>query len=206
MPIEAEHLSFNPRTPRGVRQRVIMGTCPEDISFNPRTPRGVRRSPTSIACCRSKFQSTHPARGATPSSPATSATTGRFNPRTPRGVRRRGAGVPLSGQSFQSTHPARGATDLGSAARSLVLGFNPRTPRGVRRPPGPRPAARRRFNPRTPRGVRQLYSKVRFEMSPFQSTHPARGATSSSWMTTDCCPQFQSTHPARGATRCQRSL
>ena len=101
---------FNPRTPRGVR----LGQGPQgglvkeisihapregcDISrrsvaddkqnFNPRTPRGVRQL---LSCLQNslprRFQSTHPARGAT-----------------------LGEQQGCPSMRFQSTHPARGAT------------------------------------------------------------------------------------------------
>ena len=80
------HRNFNPRTPRGVRP-VGQEVHPGDRYFNPRTPRGVRRCSMGIIDDPIKFQSTHPARGAT--------------------------GCALSGRPsdvFQSTHPARGAT------------------------------------------------------------------------------------------------
>ena len=147
---------------------------------------------------------------------------------------------------FQSTHPARGATgnlclrcpvcdevsihapregcDMRSPpvpTRSLC--FNPRTPRGVRRTVSTLviqlPSS---FNPRTPRGVRHTISTVKEVTNMFQSTHPARGATSGILPTSipsshfnprtprgvrqrygydvQAMTQFQSTHPARGAT------
>ena len=61
----------------------------------------------------SRFQSTHPARGATPYWCVLARPAFHFNPRTPRGVRH----LLAEGQSaileFQSTHPARGATQTG---------------------------------------------------------------------------------------------
>ena len=82
-----------------------------------------------------------------------------FNPRTPRGVR-----------------PVRvgGLPDKGSD-------FNPRTPRGVRRYPYPSWPSYKDFNPRTPRGVRQGWRQNNEGLVQFQSTHPARGATSQSF-------------------------
>ena len=79
---------FNPRTPRGVRRRPRLATPATPSNFNPRTPRGVRHAiwlrgvphqGISIHAPRegcdarrlllvpalSRFQSTHPARGAT---------------------------------------------------------------------------------------------------------------------------------------------
>ena len=82
----------------------------QDVNFNPRTPRGVRQVwppyhpsilPISIHAPREgcdlgrmfeyarflEFQSTHPARGATPGGLRPRSGHGHFNPRTPRGVR-----------------------------------------------------------------------------------------------------------------------
>ena len=102
-----------------------------------------------------RFQSTHPARGATKRAPLAAQEHHYFNPRTPRGVRPTSA-WPLTGPSiFQSTHPARGATAAFRWRNS---------------PPG-------NFNPRTPRGVRPVARTQRPGPNVFQSTHPARGAT-----------------------------
>ena len=84
----AQQGDFNPRTPRGVRRLLVLWKLKGWNHFNPRTPRGVRRyltgtldAQTSISihapregcdesacgCSRpgGRFQSTHPARGAT---------------------------------------------------------------------------------------------------------------------------------------------
>ena len=55
------------------------------------------------------------------------------------------------------------------------------------------------FNPRSPHGERLFQNVLVNNFTRFQSTLPARGATTSSlnWQTTG---QFQSTLPARGAT------
>ena len=103
-----------------------------EFNFNPRTPRGVRREDALSELVGKRFQSTHPARGAT----------------------REGA-LCRWRWGFQSTHPARGATRLASLSRSMQNHFNPRTPRGVRRAsPTPITCGVIDFNPRTPRGVR----------------------------------------------------
>ena len=122
-----------------------------------------------------------------------------FNPRTPRGVRHGPVG------------PFR-----------LFCDFNPRTPRGVRLEHFAYQPERCYFNPRTPRGVRHLTNKDVTNGLPFQSTHPARGATTGGDSILNSpnnfnprTPRgvrpvfanigeqpilFQSTHPARGAT------
>ena len=169
-------LSFNSRTPRGVRPRratprgreqgVSIHAPREGCDappkrgrrggwrFNSRTPRGVRRCLHSRHACRNQFQFTHPARGATAHFP-------RFFQRL----------------VFQFTHPARGATRLnyyggylpcvsihapregcdcaivrfGSSTRR----FNSRTPRGVRLEQFGKGGVIVSFNSRTPRGVRR---------------------------------------------------
>ena len=55
------------------------------------------------------------------------------------------------------------------------------------------------FNPRSPHGERRVQFTMRHSSATFQSTLPARGATSST--SGQCRPRaFQSTLPARGAT------
>mgnify|MGYP006912884783 CR=1 FL=1 len=57
--------SFNPRSPRGERRSVETRKSP-DGGFNPRSPRGERRVGEVMTKQPSAFQSTLPARGATP--------------------------------------------------------------------------------------------------------------------------------------------
>ena len=146
--------------PREGCDRVPTGLQQSDLHFNPRTPRGVRHFAAPILLWQFRFQSTHPARGATARSGATCVYPGDFNPRTPRGVRHRLSWTPSRQRVFQSTHPARGATvdDLQECLDSCD--FNPRTPRGVRR---------------------WSFGSLITCPSEFQSTHPARGATWSGW-------------------------
>ena len=87
--IRAELISsnFNPRTPRGVRPRKGSALT-NRRDFNPRTPRGVRPHQGLSAEQAARFQSTHPARGATSRYAGSFQThETNFNPRTPRGVR-----------------------------------------------------------------------------------------------------------------------
>ena len=79
---------FNPRTPRGVRREVLDNGVVVHGNFNPRTPRGVRPRRKGLHWITDRFQSTHPARGATAGSWPTTSPNANFNPRTPRGVRR----------------------------------------------------------------------------------------------------------------------
>ena len=152
----------------------------------------------------SSFQSTPPARGAT-----AAYTDGN------------------GGSVFQSTPPARGATFNGGSiiiARNISIhapreGGDPVLGAGDHGHPN--------FNPRPPRGGRRKARCTCFWTFPFQSTPPARGATSRpahrSRQRTHFNPRpprggrhsrrrefaasvsFQSTPPARGATRRLRS-
>ena len=101
---------------------------------------------------------------------------------------------------FQSTPPARGATrrvikssrgciisihapreggDQGMPCRPLSLpDFNPRPPRGGRHTTTHCVVCQEDFNPRPPRGGRLLRHLTGHSVCEFQSTPPARGATS----------------------------
>ena len=126
------HGHFNPRSPHGERPKVVRSGG-DDVDFNPRSPHGERpgnggrthdqshfnpRSPHGERLQRSPsgqltaqlFQSTLPARGATPSAAAVWRTV-----------------VP-----FQSTLPARGATSSRRCRCSRGWDFNPRSPHGER--------------------------------------------------------------------------
>ena len=101
------------------------------------------------------FQSTPPRGGRRPWTGRCCQPGGYFNPRPPRGGRRR-----ICSNHGQTQH------------------FNPRPPRGGRRGGGyARWWGRRYFNPRPPRGGRQPRLNHLVNVSLFQSTPPARGAT-----------------------------
>ena len=169
-----------------------------------------------------RFQSTHPARGATvwvPYHPfilpisihapregcdAHNADSGggqivHFNPRTPRGVRRRNVHRDIVIRQFQSTHPARGATCPANfkIVSSLFQSTHPAR--------GATPASSDTLLPETisihaPReGCDGDHLEALTCSGVFQSTHPARGATSRLHAVGQL-NLFQSTHPARGAT------
>ena len=80
------------------------------LSFNPRTPCGVRRYDRLICRIDAGFQSTHSLRSATDSCLAASCFTFSFNPRTPCGVRPMDNGDIKETDQFQSTHSLRSAT------------------------------------------------------------------------------------------------
>ena len=101
---------FNPRTPCGVRPRLLRATEIRFFHFNPRTPCGVRRRIPRPQLAEARFQSTHPLRGATEGRKLLRRNSRNFNPRTPCGVRLRNRKRTANGFQFQSTHPLRGAT------------------------------------------------------------------------------------------------
>ena len=151
---------FNPRSPHGER-RGRRGIPPRPHHFNPRSPHGERPSSRYASAPRASFQSTLPARGATPE------------------VRTK-----LEEIAFQSTLPARGATSAGrddGFSRCISIhaprtgsdirpdqknpaasNFNPRSPHGERRGNTPSPTMAFYFNPRSPHGERRTFSVVMF--------------------------------------------
>ena len=214
---------FNPRSPHGERHNgsFYRFFCTD---FNPRSPHGERQNGIANITGKIEFQSTLPARGATQIAalavlthlfqstlPARGATVGLsiavFSSRyisihAPRtgsdGIRHPSAG---EGRAI-SIHAPRTGSDQVSVADALdVMDFNPRSPHGERR---------------------QSHGASRRSDQQFQSTLPARGATTPlvPGITYSCisihaprtgsdshrvlhaahCLVFQSTLPARGAT------
>ena len=106
----------------------------------------------SLQSIRTKrFQSTHPAGGATHTARC------------------------RTGKQGISIHAPRGGCDRRRACRATLRNdFNPRTPRGVRLGRCARPPVRIYFNPRTPRGVR-LRLRARYRRSHRISIHAPRG-------------------------------
>ena len=213
---------FNPRSPRGERHcPVSSGLNLSD--FNPRSPRGERQSITRHIIIIYAFQSTLPAWGATLvaglhngplrisiHAPRVGSDAGprgqgqrepdHFNPRSPRGERRRSLFLAPSSLVFQSTLPAWGATSTMAVIKWPSQYFNPRSPRGER-PRAHRHAIRRyNFNPRSPRGERREPGYYDVDVSVFQSTLPAWGATADVGALAAGSTAFQSTLPAWGAT------
>ena len=126
------------------------------LHFNPRTPRGVRPVPSPTGWASLKFQSTHPARGATPR----------------RMVQNRHGAI--------SIHAPREGCDvqIGRRAQDDAKHFNPRTPRGVRRYLTATLDAQTSISIHAPReGCDESACGCSRPGGRFQSTHPARGAT-----------------------------
>ena len=168
--------------------------------FNPRSPHGERQQKTADGKTVKKFQSTLPARGATdidnklqvaftfqstlPARGATDAgvyieidaSISIHAPRTGSDARRASCMKPES--KFQSTLPARGATRLFCITTHIPCYFNPRSPHGERH---------------TPSIVVDYYGRI--------SIHaPRTGSDKVPLIVVYCPPTFQSTLPARGAT------
>ena len=118
--------------------------------------------------------------------------------------------------------PRTGSDEVQRATRNRLYHFNPRSPHGERLLPlllhwkksisihAPRTGSdgevggedvtvHDNFNPRSPHGERLTVRRFFCATTRFQSTLPARGATSTSSGKTTVC-RFQSTLPARGAT------
>ncbi len=147
------------------------------MNFNPRPPRGGRLYLWPLCLPVWAFQSTPPARGATPSS--------QFG---------------YSSATFQSTPPARGATFVSREKTISHENFNPRPPRGGRHGAYCGPTATAYFNPRPPRGGRRyrLYDGSGYQ---YISIHaPREGGDGRGVFCQYQKSAFQSTPPARGAT------
>ena len=219
--------------------------CAELISIHaPRT--GSDCKSRSKRLSKRTFQSTLPARGATDpltnvaiscgsisihaprtgsdrNTSHTISTQEHFNPRSPHGERlkyQRDVNIVIK---FQSTLPARGATKA-RAQRWNRLVISIHAPRTGSDPSSATAAASAcDFNPRSPHGERRIHTSAHLQAnSKFQSTLPARGATSERLRHhgnqgisihaprtgSDLSRQdnrredeaFQSTLPARGAT------
>ena len=109
-------------------------------------------------------------------------------------------------QRFQSTHPLRGATSPARRCGARQRDFNPRTPCGVRRGPDGWVHKAENISIHAPlAGCDARDSAPNHATAAFQSTHPLRGATFFSALSTPIL-LFQSTHPLRGATRHTFSL
>ena len=147
-------LHFNPRPPRGGRQRILRNRpvvddisihalreegdhrwsslSPLDKNFNPRPPRGGRRQRTAYSCAAGHYFNPRPPRGGRPVLFRICAVLCNFNPRPPRGGRLILSDSQPSPSLFQSTPSARRATLLLLVRHMRVTHFNPRPPRGGR--------------------------------------------------------------------------
>ena len=193
---------FNPRAPRGARlgriclllvayrfqsTRPARGATTAEIdpsdpsTFQSTRPaRGATFDPDIVGASHS-FQSTRPARGATRRWEWARIRRRRFNPRAPRGARRQ---QPQRARAviIVSIHAPRAGRDISMTAYGTCFAVSIHAPRAGRdRPSDKEPERKLCFNPRAPRGARRPMPHWIRLYTPFQSTRPARGAT------TLCC-------------------
>ena len=146
--------------------------------FNPRPPRGGRQRAWFVPSTGMLFQSTPPARGATSDFRGLQIYVDDFNPRPPRGGRRpqrQRSSMPLP---YFNPRPPRGGRQVYVEQTNVPESISIHAPREG----GDYSAlalARMvfNFNPRPPREGRPHRAFARVTVSAFQSTPPARGAT-----------------------------
>src|ERR1035438_7696405 len=213
---------FNPRRPRGRRQQHV-SWWPEAACFNPRRPRGRRLATTLLLAPVGVFQSTPPARAATPCP-------GRLAHRISVSIHaaRAGGDAFTTGAGnattqFQSTPPARAATRAALLHETGVLVSIHAARAGGDNSTRCSTPNTSRFNSRPPRGGRLGRIETTLALISFQSTPPARAATkpgrehrvprtvsihaaraggdADQTIPPRLQPVFQSTPPARAATR-----
>ena len=179
---------------------LFYNVCYSSIAISIHAPRtGSDRTLRNLVNIVNSFQSTLPARGATAAASRTAPAATDFNPRSPHGERRQHYDRTRYHLLFQSTLPARGATRVhdGGMPRMGISIHAPRTGSDLCR--AGRVVFGGHFNPRSPHGERLAHLCALLYGCAFQSTLPARGATTGQallvvyWV-------FQSTLPARGAT------
>ena len=171
------------------------------VYFNPRSPHGERRLDYAADVTTTGFQSTLPARGATPAQQGHHCRHADFNPRSPHGERHTLTIDKISTLLFQSTLPARGATkaSINSRLSELISIHAPRTGSDpfaaalVRRRPSD-------FNPRSPHGERQINPATMRGSQGISIHAPRTGSDQKAENGHEKERKFQSTLPARGAT------
>ena len=174
-------------------------TQEEAISIHaPRT--GSDKTFTRWGCFWRTFQSTLPARGATPVLSAGRSLAANFNPRSPHGERLSGRGLARLAGLFQSTLPARGATFIVGFAVNRAEFQSTLPARGATRLPRGCFCRHRLFQSTLPARGATRWASLSVGVSVFQSTLPARGATFQRPLNRIQTCLFQSTLPARGAT------
>ena len=170
---------FNSRTPGGVRLRVRPILVRGLLGFNSRTPGGVRPVKKSDRRLSTKFQFTHPGRGATVVAREVHLDTNDVSIHAPReGCDARSSDTRARAIRFQFTHPGRGAT-WSTRPRIWLLSVSIHAPRR-----GATEIARllqewEVVSIHAPReGCDSRFALISLDDSRFQFTHPGRGATS----------------------------
>ena len=149
----------------------------------------------AFCATHAEFQFTHPAWGATILKFTLTHLTESFNSRTPRGVRLSNDLEKITPMSFQFTHPAWGATycSIKCFLEDLVSIHAPRV--GCDSFIHAAISEMMSFNSRTPRGVRLIRSALALNITMFQFTHPAWGATAAIYPLPPKCFCFNSRTP-----------
>ena len=191
---------FNPRAPRGARQASSLTVSSTSLFQSTRPARGATQFHHHPADKDLDFNPRAP-RGARLPGPVHSRGIYHFNPRAPRGARLTNPRSGPASCAFQSTRPARGATAARSNAGHTPTYFNPRAPRGAR----PVMPSKLLFDPfisiHAPREGRDRGMPLGVEPSQQISIHAPREGRD--WLTICWAVPlwtFQSTRPARGAT------
>ena len=96
------------------------GKLPPSLSFNPRTPCGVRQSLVWRRTGEAKFQSTHSLRSATLITRQPRPISYGFNPRTPCGVRPLSMSIPIGIVGFNPRTPCGVRLSSGGNGRALT--------------------------------------------------------------------------------------
>ena len=190
--------------------------------FNPRSPHGERPPPASQSIRTALFQSTLPARGATPAETPTNYIM-RISIHAPRtGSDKKRNDLVARGLIFQSTLPARGATGedwrwekyinisihaprtgsdaivWNSCVPMTISIHAPRTGSDAVSPS--QSTAPPNFNPRSPHGERRRHGDLQARQNGISIHAPRTGSDSPPASQSIRTALFQSTLPARGAT------
>ena len=194
------HIVISIHAPRTGSDRRCRPRCSARRNFNPRSPHGERRGTSTHMRRREGFQSTLPARGATCTTPSKPTPARYFNPRSPHGERPPAAFASAALPAISIHAPRTGSDLIEPKCHIAPSDFNPRSPHGERQPPRPALAIPTKFQSTLPaRGATSGGRPPESATAPFQSTLPARGATRQTVILSSS-RVFQSTLPARGAT------
>ena len=167
---------FNPRSPHGERR--LYGSHARRLHhFNPRSPHGERHIQMFIGFARQRFQSTLPARGATAR-----------------------LWVQLSARSISIHAPRTGSDRIRAGSMITSTDFNPRSPHGER--PGRFVAAIYEFviSIHAPRTGSDNQARAHARKGKISIHAPRTGSDPGNASRASRQKEFQSTLPARGAT------
>ena len=149
-----------------------------DSDFNPRSPHGERRRIQAIFRAQFGISIHAPRTGSDICARRKTRKSSNFNPRSPHGERRTPCTTTFSPRTISIHAPRTGSDWTDSTCWATPSDFNPRSPHGERQSAGRTTRCRRcYFNPRSPHGERRIVMPQGRTRGGFQSTLPARGAT-----------------------------